>query len=410
MAYTIIDLFAGTSALSEGFVNEGFVPVAHVEMDPNACNTIRTRVAYHYLKSANKLQVYNQYLQGLLTREQLYSCVPREYMDTVHNTKIGSDTLPSLFDSIEKSPLYLKNNKTVDFIVGGPPCQAYSLAVRHKEGIAEDDRCFLYRLYAQFLRHYDPIGFVFENVVGLISAAKGEHYMQIQKIFKDYGYRIHPVIVKAEDYGVLQKRRRLIIIGWREDVPYGPIELEKIVNNYTTTQVFSDLADIEANDSSSVYKTPPTDYLKRFGIRCENDTLTWHVSRPLNDIDRQKYAFAIERFLKDNHRISYLEFDDSLQTMKKGEAFTDRFKVVDPNGLCQTVVAHLSKDGHYYIYPSLKHIRSISVREAARLQSFPDNFYFEGSRSAAYKQIGNAVPPLLSHAIAKEIVKTLKYY
>lgn len=407
MAYTFIDLFAGTSALSEGFVNSGFIPIAHVEMDNSACDTIRTRVAYHYLKSNNKLNYYKDYLRGDISREKLYSFIPQELLNSIYNVKIGTDTLPALFDSIENSSLYLNNSKSVDFIVGGPPCQAYSLAVRHKAGIAEDNRCYLYRLYAQFLRHYDPMGFVFENVLGLKSAAKGEHYKQIQQIFKDYGYKIYPIEVKAEDYGVLQKRRRLIIIGWREDLPFGAIKPDVIKHSFTTKDLFSDLADIEADDSSTKYKTKPTEYLKRFNLRKDDDVLTWHTTRPLNDIDRKKYQFAVDKFINSNHRISYLEFDAALQTMKKTNAFTDRFKVVDPNGLSQTVVAHLSKDGHYYIYPSLDHVRSISVREAARLQSFPDDFYFEGSRSAAYKQIGNAVPPLLSEALAKKIFETI---
>ena len=320
---------------------------------------------------------------------------------------MGEDTLQDLFDSIESSPLYKNNGKKVDFVVGGPPCQAYSLVVRHKAGIAEDDRCFLYRLYAQFLKRYQPLGFVFENVIGLKSAAKGEHYRQIQQLFDDYGYDIYPIEIHAEEYGVLQKRRRLIIVGWRKDLHYGEIVPDKTKSEWGTKEIFSDLADINANESSNEYKTNPTDYLLRFGLRTEDDVLTRHEARPLNSIDKQKYKYAIESLLNNHRRISYLEFQGELQTMRIGNAFTDRFKVVDPNGLCQTVVAHLSKDGHYYIYPSLEHIRSISIREAARLQSFPDNFYFEGSRSAAFKQIGNAVPPLLSEAIAKKIFQVL---
>ena len=165
--------------------------------------------------------------------------------------------------------------------------------------------------------------------------------------------------------------------------------------------------DIQAGDKSKRYISAPTSYLKRFKLRNTQDVLTWHEARPLNQLDRQKYIYAIQQRLENHRNISYLEFNDELQTMKIANAFTDRFKVIDPDGLSQTIVAHLSKDGHYYIYPSLDQVRSISVREAARLQSFPDNFFFEGSRSAAFKQIGNAVPPLLSEAIAKKVKKNL---
>lgn len=405
--YTVIDIFAGTSALSEGFVNHNFIPLSHIEMDKNACDTIRTRVAYHYLKLNQKLSSYYSYLRNEISRDKLYSLIPNYYLDSVINKEISDSSIPAIFEQIENSKLYQDNGRRVDFIVGGPPCQAYSMVVRHKKGIECDDRCFLYKLYGKFLEHYNPYGFVFENVVGLLSAAGGKHYEEIKALFKGYGYNLYPLILQANDYGVLQKRKRLIIIGWQENIVFDGKAPDIVENKWSTKDVFSDLPDIQANDSSNHYKTKATEYLESFKLRTEDDVLTWHQSRPLNQIDRQKYIYAIKEKLEHNRQISYLEFEGELQTMKKANAFTDRFKVVDPNGLSQTVVAHLAKDGHYYIYPSLKTIRSISVREAARLQSFPDNFFFEGSRCAAFKQIGNAVPPLLSEAIAKKILSSL---
>lgn len=404
---TIIDLFAGTSALSEGFVNQGFVPIAHVEMDKNACDTIRTRVAYHYLKASNKISLYTKYLKKEINREELYKNIPQSYLDSVVNKEISDSTVSDIFDKIKDSELYKKNGSKIDFIVGGPPCQAYSMVVRHKAGIADDDRCYLYKQYGKFLKEFNPKGFVFENVVGIKTAAGGKHFEDLKNLFQGYGYLLYPIVLKASDYGVLQNRKRMIIFGWRKDLSFDGLAPIPIIHDYTTKDIFSDLADIGPNESSNLYKTSPTEYLKKFNIRSEEDVLTWHVTRPINNIDKQKYQFALKAKLEHNRQISYLEFDDSLQTMKKVNAFTDRFKVVDPNGMSQTVVAHLSKDGHYYIYPSMKYIRSISVREAARLQSFPDNFYFEGSRGAAFKQIGNAVPPLLSEAIAKKVVESL---
>lgn len=406
--FTFIDLFSGTSALSEGFVNNGFIPLAHIEMDKSACNTIRTRVAYHYLKQTKQISVYTQYLKGQISRDELYRHIPEDLMASVINKEISDDTVSELFSQIEDSGIYRNNGRKVDFIVGGPPCQAYSMVVRHKKGIDSDDRCFLYRQYGKFLAHFKPLGFVFENVIGLMSAAKGKHFEELSELFSSIGYTLYPVILNANNYGVLQNRRRLIIFGWKKDFQFdGAIPL--IVEHcWTTKDVFADLADIQANDFSNQYKSEPSGYLKEFKLRNEADVLTWHVSRPLNPIDREKYIYAINEKLYNKRQISYLEFDERLQTMKKANAFTDRFKVVDPDGMSQTIVAHLSKDGHYYIYPSTKYVRSISVREAARLQSFPDNFFFEGSRSAAFKQIGNAVPPLLSEAIARKVLSTLQ--
>lgn len=405
--YTIIDLFAGTSALSEGFINNGFIPLAHIEMDKNACDTIRTRVAYHYLRIHRKLSVYRQYLKGEITREQLYKQIPQEWMSTVINREISDNSVPDIIAQIIGSSLYKENGGKVDFIVGGPPCQAYSMVVRHKDGIEEDDRCYLYRQYAKFIDAFQPMGFVFENVVGLKSAAGGKHYNEIQSLFHDLGYNLVTNELHANDYGVLQKRKRLIIFGWRRGIAYDDILPKKIKGQWTTKDIFSDLDSIQPGQSSSRYISGPTSYLKKFKLRQLRDVLTWHEARPLNQLDKQKYIYAIHQRLENHRNISYLEFNDDLQTMKIANAFTDRFKVIDPDGLSQTIVAHLSKDGHYYIYPSLDQVRSISVREAARLQSFPDNFFFEGSRSAAFKQIGNAVPPLLSEAIAKKVKKNL---
>lgn len=149
--------------------------------------------------------------------------------------------------------------------------------------------------------------------------------------------------------------------------------------------------------------TPPNSYLLSTGIRTEEDILTQHIARPINKKDEEKYKMAISKLYDEGIRIKNTDFPENIRTINNSTSFLDRFKVVDKKGKSHTVIAHIAKDGHYYIYPYLTTIRSISVREAARLQSFPDNFYFEGSRSAMLKQIGNAVPPLMAYAIAKRI-------
>ena len=403
--YTYIDLFAGTSALSEGFLRHGFVPVAHVEMNEDACFTIKTRLAYHYLNSKNNITSYNQYLRGEISRDNLYNLIPDSFISSVINKEISDDSIDSIFEQIDKR-LLKQHRKKVDFIVGGPPCQAFSMLNRHNENIADDDRCLLYLHYGKFLKKYRPIGFVFENVLGLLSSKKN-HFENIKEHFKDLGYKVHYVKLNAADYGTLQNRQRIIIFGWRKTRDRGCPIIPKINNPWTCEDIFSDLPSINAGEFGSTYITEPTQYLREFGIRTDKDILTLHMARPLNSIDAEKYKMAVEMWIKKGKRIKNSDFPDEIRTINNTTSFLDRFKVVDLEGKCHTIIAHIAKDGHYYIYPSTQTIRSISVREAARIQSFPDNFYFEGSRSAMLKQIGNAVPPLMAYAIAKAIKEIL---
>ena len=152
------------------------------------------------------------------------------------------------------------------------------------------------------------------------------------------------------------------------------------------------------------------EYLKKTETRNGIDYTTQHITRNHNDRDLEIYSIAIDKWLNDRQRLKYNDIPKKLQTHKNTEAFLDRYKVIDPTGHSHTVVAHIAKDGHYYIYPDLKQVRSISVREAARIQSFPDDYFFEGGRTAAFKQIGNAVPVNMAYAIGAQIVKALNGY
>jgi DNA (cytosine-5)-methyltransferase 1 len=166
----------------------------------------------------------------------------------------------------------------------------------------------------------------------------------------------------------------------------------------------------EGIDKFSNYKTSTTEYLKSHALRNGIDILTQHIARPHRDQDKEIYKIAIQKWENRHERLNYNDLPEHLKTHQNRTSFFDRFKVVAADlPYSQTVVAHIAKDGHYYIHPDSKQNRSISVREAARLQSFPDDYYFEGekegaNRTAAFKQIGNAVPPLM----AKEIAVVLK--
>jgi DNA (cytosine-5)-methyltransferase 1 len=401
-----IDLFAGASALSEGFKQLNFNPVAHIEMDTEACLTIKTREAYHHLKETNKLDIYYDYTSGNITRELLYKQLPLENGNTVINTEISDSSLKSIFKTIETN-LKRTANSELDLIVGGPPCQAYSLIGRHGVDWENDHRLKLYVQYGRFLKEFKPKAFVFENVPGIYSANNGSHFTHLKKYFRKLGYEIDDRILNAKDYGVLQNRRRVIIVGWRKDIQFSFPELKPIVHNYTIEDIFSDLSPLTPGQviNKGKYRKQPSEYLKQFDLSNGVDFYTQHISRPHNSNDLEIYKIAIQKWEDENKRLKYTDIPKKLRTQKNTDSFLDRFKVVDGKGISHTVVAHISKDGHYYIHPSINQCRSISVREAARIQSFPDNFFFEGSRTAAFRQIGNAVPPLLSLAIANGIKK-----
>ncbi len=403
-----IDLFAGASGLSEGFRMLNFNPVAHVEIDSDACLTIKTRAAYYHLKENNKISVYYDYLSGNITRDSLYKFLPSDIENSVINAEISDSTLKYIFKVIETNLKQLPNSE-LDLIVGGPPCQAYSLIGRHGVDWENDHRLKLYVQYGRFLKEFKPKVFVFENVPGIYSANNGYHFTHLKKYFRKLGYEIEDRILNAKDYGVLQNRRRVFVVGWRKDIQFSFPVFEPIVHNYTVEDIFSDLSPLTPGQviNKGKYKKEPSKYMKQFNLSNGVNFYTQHISRPHNSNDLKIYNIAIQKWEQENKRLKYTDIPEKLRTQKNTESFLDRFKVVDGKGISHTLVAHIAKDGHYYIHPDIKQCRSISVREAARIQSFPDDFYFEGSRTSVFRQIGNAVPPLLSKAIADGIKNKL---
>ena len=408
-----IDLFAGAGGLSEGFIQAGFEPVAHIEMNQEASNTLKTRTIYHYLKRNNRLDVYREYERGEIAREELYGQVPTSVLNSVINAEISPKNIGKIFNQVNK--LLAANprwNNQVDIIIGGPPCQAYSVVGRavKVDKMVDDPRNFLYQLYCRFLRKYNPRMFVFENVPGLLTANKGQHFKNIKKYMRRVGYEIEARELNACDFGVLQSRKRIIIVGWRKDTQYHFPDISKVHHNYTVSELFLDLPKLQAGETNNQYTCDRcSQYLTDFAIRENGDVLTWHEARPHISRDREIYRRAIELWNDGHQRLRYSNLPDELRTHQNVSAFLDRFKVVEGDtSACHTMMAHISKDGHYFIHPDLAQARSITVREAARIQSFPDSYYFESSRTAAFTQIGNAVPPLMAKAIAIGIRKMLE--
>lgn len=401
-----IDLFAGAGGLSEGFHRAGFKFFAHVEMDKSACLTLKTRQAYFYLKRNKKIEIYKQYIKGDITRDEFYSNIPNRIFNSVINAEINSENISEIFERIDK----YRKNREVDIIIGGPPCQAYSVIGRSRDphGMEKDKRNYLYKEYIKFLIKYNPKIFVFENVLGLLSAKNGKIFESMKKEFSEVGYKVDYRILNSKNYGVLESRKRIILIGWRQDIEFQYPEFNKTKINFNIRNLFEDLPFINAGESANEYVSNSNDCLRKTNIRSEWNVLTQHESRPNNIRDLNIYSEYVRVWNESGRKMKYNELPEELITHSNTESFLDRFNIVPYDDICHTVVAHISKDGHYYIHPDIKQNRSISVREAARIQSFPDDYYFEESRTAAFKQIGNAVPPLLAEVIAKKIRRSLR--
>jgi len=398
-----VDLFSGAGGLSEGFIKAGFNPIAHIEVDNHACSTLETRLTYHKLKKENKLDHYYDYLTGKVSREKFINDYSdKSLSNSVLNIGIGGSNNKTIFNKVDQ----LAGNKEIDLVVGGPPCQAYSLVgrARDEKGMKDDPRNYLYKEYAKFLKNYRPKIFVFENVLGLISAQNGLYFKNMRAYFKRVGYNLDFSIQHSEDFGVLQKRKRIILIGWRKDLDFSYPKFAKVDHDFKVKDLLSDLKSLKPGEKNPIskYSSDSTSYLEQFEIRNGVDFITQHIARPHNQRDLSIYEIAIKKW-QNKERLKYPDLPERLKTHKNQKSFLDRFKVVDAEGLSHTMVAHIAKDGHHYIYPDTKQVRSLSVREAARIQSFPDDFYFEGGRSAAFKQIGNAVPPLMANKIADSI-------
>lgn len=411
MSLNYIDLFAGAGGLSEGFIRAGFNPIAHVEMNKDACDTLKTRTAFHYLKSNNRIDEYHDYLNGIINREKFLAKIPLDLISSVINKEISSETLPFIFNEIDKKI----GKQKVDIVIGGPPCQAYSVAGRARDpkGMSDDPRNHLYKYYVEFLKRYKPKMFVFENVPGILSANNGGYLDLIFEAVREAGYELDKKVLNAKHFGVLQDRKRVIIIGWKKNLKLKYPHFEEKEPEYEILKdLFSDLPKIKSGQGEwgvIKYAKETNNYLKKFGIRNEIDFTSQHISRANNQNDLEIYRIAVGKWVDENKRLNYSELPERLIKHNNTKSFTNRFQVVNHLGVSHTVVAHICADGHYYIHPDINQNRSITVREAARIQSFPDDYFFEKSRTTAFKQIGNAVPVLMAEGIANKLKEMIKW-
>ena len=510
MAIPIIDLFAGPGGLGEGFStlihrNKRVFKIAlSIEKDKFAHQTLTLRSFYRQFSKDKIPNDYYDVLQGNMSTQKLFEKWPKEAKlakEEAWRAKLGYDqesAKPKEVDRMIKKALKGSKNWV---LIGGPPCQAYSVVgrSRRKDKILDpekDERVDLYRQYLRILAVHNPTVFVMENVKGMLSAKMKESpvFKRILHDLKDPvseyklenpedsrkmtcpGYKIYslversrggdlyedPVfnqedfIIRCEDYGIPQTRHRVILLGIRKNLDIEPDIIEK--HEYVPISMVLDglprlrsgLSKIENNDDNwkrvisqitekLFFKEMDKSVAERIEKVVQNIKLPqkksgeefiyasvsskhkpdWyldnkikgvcnHVSRGHMESDLYRYMF-VSSFGKEYKKSPKLQdFPQKLlpNHQNVGEAlknkkFADRFRVQLENEPAKTITSHISKDGHYYIHPDPSQCRSLTVREAARIQTFPDNYFFCGPRTSQYHQVGNAVPPLLAYKISK---------
>lgn len=408
MKMKIIDLFSGAGGLTEGFRNKGFEIVGHVEKEQAASKTLQLRDVYYYLRSINDMSKYYSFLKQEISLVSLFDMVPNSILQETINEEINANTLENIFSKFDSM---IKGDK-VSGVIGGPPCQAYSTIGRARNAAKKgtDDRIYLYRYYIDFLKKYKPNFFVFENVKGLLSFKDIDGQLlfpKMQNEFRKAGFELDYRLVNTANYGVPQNRERIIIFG-TPNSKKNKIKLffEELSRRKTDTvnlrMIFEDMPSLHAGETVNYYAGTANAYIRKYYRQDENIVLTQNTARPNTLHDLSIYKKVVKKKMEGKN-FRYDELPDWERTHKHADKFLDRYKALSWDAPSHTIVAHISKDGHHYIHPDLKQNRSITVREAARIQGFPDDFYFETSRTSAFLQIGNAVPPILSEKIAGSI-------
>lgn len=521
MKIPVIDIFAGPGGLGEGFSN---VPSANrrvfdiklsIEKEDNAHKTLELRSFYRQFTAKSVPREYYQVIaekdadKRELLKEKLFEKFPKQA------EKAKNEAWKATLGEVPPEEVDIRIQKALQgrndwILIGGPPCQAYSLVGRSRRQWKDnldnqDPRVHLYKEYLRIIAKHDPAVFVMENVKGLLSSkVDGIKIFDLIKrdlrdpsiVFPDakHKYRIYSLttepldfedgqpiydsdsdyLIRSEDYGVPQKRHRVILLGIREDIKVKPNILKIADEPVTLSDVIGDLPKIRSginrsfkeskivngkkkrvykneidsdqhwqdlintfrkeiiswngfakNYSSKEIKAPGKKTGAEF-VKCstpskDNPLYSWyhdpnltgvanHESRSHLIQDLKRYMFSsmftktFERFPRlheyEKHSVELLPDHENAKSGK----FADRFRVQLPDQPATTVTSHISKDGHYFIHYDADQCRSLTVREAARIQTFPDNYLFCGSRTAQYHQVGNAVPPYLAQQIGEVVL------
>ncbi|BAO44986.1 DNA cytosine methyltransferase [Thiolapillus brandeum] len=505
----VIDLFAGPGGLGEGFSSlrdasgQGMFQICmSVEKEPSAHATLQLRAFLRQFEFGQFPSEYHDYLRGAIDQKELLDAWPKQAKAAIQETmgrplELGKDNV-AIHDRLRELKKTYPDDAWV--VIGGPPCQAYSLAGRSRNRgkrdyrPEKDERNFLYREYLQVLSIVQPEVFVMENVRGMLSAKVAG-----RKIFHDIisdlrrpglscnqgqshslEYRIHSLVtegdedvlspqdylIRAENYGVPQTRHRVILLGVLANAHRTPQTLRNATHVTTVQETISKLPNLRGRisrggDSPDAWKRAILEGLAKakkelssrnrhvyFAMQQESKNLDPNLPVKTNNYPDGKPLFekSLSRNLKNwlsgqatvltghetrGHMASDLQryfFSSCWSLLHKGSSprsgdfplalepdhanwrtgqFADRFRVQGWNLPSTTITSHISKDGHYFIHPAPAQCRSLTPREAARLQTFPDDYFFMGNRTQQYVQIGNAVPPWLARQIAEVVFEFL---
>lgn len=405
--YTFIDLFAGCGGLSEGFMQSGhFEGLAHVEWELPMVQTLRNRLVKKWgeteTSAAEKVILFD-----IQRTEELLNGDWADETKQLYKEENTNKILKGLRNVIGKD--------NVDIIIGGPPCQAYSIHGRatDKNSMQDDYRNYLFESFVKVVAAFMPKSIVFENVTGMLSAKPGGRPVveRIYKAFKDIGYdTIVPACFKdavfnAYDYNVPQHRERVILIGIRKG------------SEFFVEDFYKELSKLKSNNRLSVrdaigFLPPiyPLDTIKKIKGKnlshyATDSTDPFHQPRHCSERDIN----VIKRWIAGNmNKCSQKEAIGFYKEVTGKNTLYRKYRNLEWDKPSPTVVAHLQKDGFMFIHPDIEQARFITIREAALLMTFPKDFEFIGNRAYCYKMIGNAVPVNFAKAIAEAMNKVLK--
>ena len=361
-----MDLFSGAGGLSLGLENAGVQVILAVDHDEHSLATHRANF-------------------------------PGLALDVDLSDTAGIEQVTCLLEGVD-----------VDVLAGGPPCQPFSLAGQPKlrslveQGVRpdEDERRDLWSAMLEIAERTQPKAVLMENVPGMALGDESEIVRAMATRLEDIGYFVDYRIVNASDYGVPQKRQRLIFVALRHGNEF--VWPAATAGHVTVDDAIGDLPSLGAalGERRQAYGGSESDYQReaRVGLGADDSGTVWdHITRPVRDDDREAFGLMTPD-------TDYGALPKRLRRYRS-DIFCDKYKRLDGGGLSRTITAHLAKDGYWYIHPTEN--RTLSVREAARIQTFPDWFRFEGTRSHAFRQIGNAAPPALMAAVGKALVAAL---
>lgn len=405
--YNIIDLFAGCGGLMDGFMQQGgYNSLACVEWEKAPCLTLANRLKTKWKHTDAKHEVIRFDIQR--TDELI-----KGFSDLEYGMSSGLDVIIG--------------GKKVDVIIGGPPCQAYSLAgrIRDPHGMKNDYRNYLFESYIRLLNYYHPDCFIFENVIGMLSASPDGTPIvdKIKLAFNDAGYAViddfHSALFDVADFGIPQHRRRIIILGVRKKS--FPRQTNKILKDfYNVFLPTLQKKTIKRTVHDAISDLPPIYPVKEIihtngrkyshaPINCPG--IFNHVPRFHSKRDQNVFKLLAEDIKSGHNKYISTESLKKLYTKVTGKVSNiHKYYVLRWNEPSNTIPAHLYKDGMRHIHPDPLQARSITVREAARLQTFSDDFEFLGSNTDQYKMVGNAVPPDFAKIIATALYQTLGKY